>query len=190
MAINDWIKTSTNLIVDQDTKILQDIQTKIDDIGFYNTTEPGLVHPSNTSIIKLKDNGMIDIWTGSDQGIRIDPNTKSIMLYSNRTDIRSNDRNEWIDNNYTTTVRNKWQVIAFGDVDIKSEKNINLEAAKGTVNLKCKTFSINTEEDINITAGRNTNVRSSSYTGITSEKEITIKSKENIDFKGQKYEFE
>jgi hypothetical protein len=45
--------------------------------------EPALIHPNNTSVVKLRDNGAIDIFVGNDNGIRVDPNERSIQIFGN-----------------------------------------------------------------------------------------------------------
>lgn len=45
--------------------------------------EPALTHPFNTSTVKIRNNGMIDCFVGTDQGIRIDPHTKTINEIAN-----------------------------------------------------------------------------------------------------------
>lgn len=59
------------------------------------TAEPAVIHPHNSSTMKVRDNGMIDLFVGTDNGVRIDPATKSINFLSNN--IRSKSIYEWVE---------------------------------------------------------------------------------------------
>lgn len=43
--------------------------------------EIGLKHPKTGAVIKLKDDGAIEIFANEDTGIRLDPNENAIVLY-------------------------------------------------------------------------------------------------------------
>lgn len=47
---------------------------------YFKQKEVGLKHPVTESVIKLTDDGFIDIFADDQLGIRIDPNTKSINI--------------------------------------------------------------------------------------------------------------
>lgn len=56
----------------------------LEDESKYGLSEIGLTHPKNKSTIKIKDDGNIDIFSWLNQGIRINPVKKLVMLLSNR----------------------------------------------------------------------------------------------------------
>ena len=108
------------------------------------TAEPALIHPNNTSVVKLRDNGAIDIFVGNDNGIRVDPNERSIQIFGNalqskvyeetakvnkhRTiEIGGDDvtkitgkRKIQCNGKYEATIRREWKVI--------SEEKVHIEA--------------------------------------------------------------
>lgn len=128
--------------------------------AYYNAEEPGITHPLNSSTIKVRNNGAIDIFVATNQGIRVDPVTKTINFIGNSEkhhvsnlsvfsdealDITAK-KNIDIDTtscnlnskemSITTTGKSKmsindtWTVIANSDINIKSNANITLESAK------------------------------------------------------------
>lgn len=56
------------------------LQTGTDNTRYPDMAEPALIHPYLTQIIKLRNNGAIDMFVSNNQGIRIDPNTQTINL--------------------------------------------------------------------------------------------------------------
>ena len=49
--------------------------------------EIALKHPEKTSVVKLTDDGMIDIFAGDQLGIRLDPNTNSINMFAQNLNL-------------------------------------------------------------------------------------------------------
>lgn len=58
------------------------IRNKIEETAYFSNNEVGLYNKCCTSIVKLKDDGVIDIFTGTNQGIRIDPNRRCNNFFS------------------------------------------------------------------------------------------------------------
>lgn len=54
------------------------------DIGYYGEEEIGITNPSNNSTVKVNDDGSIDIFSGTNHGIRVNPNTNEIIINSNK----------------------------------------------------------------------------------------------------------
>lgn len=67
----------------QYSRTRRELQDQIQLYPYPLQAEPALIHPNNTSVVKLRDNGTIDIFVGNDNGIRVDPNERSIQILSN-----------------------------------------------------------------------------------------------------------
>ena len=55
--------------------------------------EIALKHPWTEAIVKLTDDGMIDIFADDQLGIRVDPNTKSVNMFGDTVNIIANNLN-------------------------------------------------------------------------------------------------
>jgi hypothetical protein len=74
-----WVR-----MIKLDDGVTVDPVTKLEK-GLKNTTtpeleEPALTHPFTSSTVKLRNNGMIDIFVQGDQGIRVDPITRTVNI--------------------------------------------------------------------------------------------------------------
>lgn len=112
--------------------------------------EPAVVHPWNNAILKIRDNAIIDVFANTDNGIRINPNAKTIDMFTqsvkhHTTFIRSFVKRDeihkvggfWIIN--CTTAR----INAKGSASVTAGRNISLKAggsmtlqAGGSINYK------------------------------------------------------
>lgn len=106
--------------------------------------EPAFIHPTNSSTIKVRENGTIDIFVGTDNGLRIDPSNRTVEVMGNTMKRRGN--YEWntteknatnnIGNDYVHNVgndelhsiNNNWTIHVGGDARVISENTIYMEA--------------------------------------------------------------
>jgi hypothetical protein len=108
------------------------------------TSEPALIHPDNSSVIKIRETGTIDIFVGTDNGIRINPNDKSITFLANtygaksmnRKEIVMRDSSQSIGGNWTVNVSGNINLSADGSISIKARKDIDIVSTEGKVNTK------------------------------------------------------
>lgn len=76
---------------------IEKIMDKLEESRFFSSEEVGFVHPFTSSVVKLKDNGMIDIFAATNQGIRIDPKTKTVNFFANHEKHHSGQISAWIE---------------------------------------------------------------------------------------------
>jgi hypothetical protein len=168
---DDWLKPSNNLIINEDNDPLGELSIKIEGIPNHSMSEPGLIHPFTTSSVKLRDNGMIDIFVSTNQGIRIDPKTRSILISVDNTKIRTHDYKAWIENHSITNIRKNFEINAGSNINLNADKDINLKAnGKWNVNI-VGDVNIHTNSDMNVSA----------------DGKMTFKAAGEIDFSGEKY---
>lgn len=62
----------------------------------YKGEEQAIYHPLFQQLIKLRNNKMMDIFVGNDNGIRLDPNTESINVHTNHLKWHIHNMTGWI----------------------------------------------------------------------------------------------
>lgn len=95
------------------------IGDKVESMGYFNNQELGLYHPVLSSLVKLKDNGDIDIFTGTNIGVRINKEKRTIEMFG---DTLTNCENWKVLSNHVTVI------------------------AKESVNVECKRLNLDAEE--------------------------------------------
>lgn len=107
----------------KEASALDIISQKTESLGYFNDGEIGLFHPDVSSLVKLKDNGDIDIFTGTNIGIRINKQKKTIEMFGDSSTISDN----WkvLSNNVT--------VISENDIDINC-KRLNIKSSEIYIN--------------------------------------------------------
>lgn len=110
---SQWIETDNSnkskYIKYKDTNPLDDMAQKINSQGYFQDKEVGMYNPTSSSIIKVKDNGNIDIFVESNVGIRIDAENKTVEILGNQT-----------------TKSTKWTVLS-NNVEIMADERINIK---------------------------------------------------------------
>lgn len=111
----------------QDLSSLEALFEKSQSLGYFNNGEIGLFHPDVSSLVKLKDNGDIDIFTGTNIGIRINKEKRTIEIFGDSSTISDN----WkvLSNNVT--------LISNGNMDIECEK-LNIKSSEIYINGEIK----------------------------------------------------
>lgn len=137
------------------TRTRSRMEADIDEGSYPLQAEPALIHPGNTSVVKIRDKGVIDIFVGTDNGLRIDPVTRSITALSNtyrshqqhETSETDRDRHARVGVNDTLAVGGHWTVKAGGNVHVEAAGALTLNAAK-TLQLNAAVIDLNATEAI------------------------------------------
>ena len=103
-----------------DKNAIEDADAEMYSQGNFNGQDVGLYSPTSSSIIKIKEDGTINIFTETNTGIRINPKDKTIEI---------------LGNNVCTNADN-WSIIS---------NNINLKA-NNTISIKAKKIKLDVEE--------------------------------------------
>lgn len=99
---------------------------KVENIGYFNNQELGLFHPILSSLVKLKDNGDIDIFTGTNVGIRVNRKERTIEFFGDNSTICDN-----------------WKVLS-SYVTVIAKESMNIECKK--LNLDAEEIYVNKEK--------------------------------------------
>lgn len=136
--------------------------------------EPAVTHPFTTSTVKVRNNGMIDAFVGTDQGIRIDPYTKTVNIIADGQKEHLGYFRAWIN------VDAEWYANShFLFKSVYSSFNVD---AKTDINQKCQRHK-NTDVGINHTEkiGNNQSITVGNNENITVGNNETIKIGGNLD---------
>lgn len=117
---------------DKYRRTVEKTRGSVDKKRFPQSYEPALIHPHNSSIVKIREEGIIDVFVGTDNGIRIDPKNKSINFFSDAFRQRSmnedkhifRDAKHLIDNNWSIQVKGNTLIDVGNDFEVKSERII------------------------------------------------------------------
>lgn len=114
------------------------------EVPYPSVNEPALVHPWNNSVVKVRDNGNIDVFAGSDNGIRINPTTKTIDVFAETEKTHVNFIRAYVKRDETREIEGNWKILcstaevqAKKDIVLKAGGDIQLEAG-GTISQKEK----------------------------------------------------
>lgn len=109
----------------RNTSAIANVSFKMIDKGQFNNQDVGLYNPVSSSIMKVKDDGEIDIFVATNIGIRINPTTKVIEILGD-----------------VTTKSNNWSVLS-NNVEINAKEKIILKAS--SIDLQTNTLTKNGE---------------------------------------------
>lgn len=150
---------------------------------FPQTFEPALIHPDNHAIVKLRENGMIDIFVEDDIGIRLDPATKTVNIIANGIKLHGGSYYAWVDSSLTDVLKN-WVLKVGGNVDITVKGNTSITTvgttmiqSTGDITLQTQgNLTATAQGDLNASAQGNLTVSAQGTGKIYSEGELTIQS--------------
>lgn len=84
-SFQDWVNQNTdNDFINlqyKDKDPLVEIYETQDEFGYFSGGDVGMYNPKTSSIVKLKDDGDIDIFVNDDIGIRVNNKNKKIEIY-------------------------------------------------------------------------------------------------------------
>lgn len=111
-------------------KSVRETEEEISEQKYPGLSEPALVHPHNTSIVKIRDSGIIDVFVATDNGIRINPKSKSIDFFSENTSSRAIKETKHIFRDSDQIINNNWSVKVRGETTLDLGKAFYLNSEK------------------------------------------------------------
>lgn len=103
--------------------------------------EIGLYDPHTLSLIKIRRNGGIDIFAGTNQGIRLDPNQEKISMLTNTLLANTEKLELYAHDQITAEAVKQILLRSLGDVTIE---------AKGKIHLKAKHIVLESETTVDV----------------------------------------
>jgi hypothetical protein len=136
-----------------DKDYITDIDDRVQGKKLPYIEEPSLLHPFNTSLIKIRNNGMIDLFVSFNQGIRIDPGQKTISEITNGLKQDLGYFHAWVNNfAHWFVEREIWQVVEQGNYRLDTEMEIEQVSETYTYHEAI--------EDMSLVAGKKFNAQS------------------------------
>jgi hypothetical protein len=106
--------------------------------------EPMLAHPWNNSIVKIRDNGTVDIFSEGDLGIRINRKAKTIDIYAQSFNQHTSFIRSFVKKDVIQKIKGNWTIQcnhgtieAKGNVKIKANGKLEVES-KGDMRFTTK----------------------------------------------------
>jgi hypothetical protein len=89
----DWDAPEWRLLLDKELVDGQSVDHSKEQEShrYISENEIGLKHPKNGTIIKLKDDGAIEMFVNEDTGIRLDPKENAVLIYGDVIHMVSKD---------------------------------------------------------------------------------------------------
>jgi len=160
---SDWLKPTSKQMNGPSTDPIKTLNDSIEGVPHHTASEAGLIHPFNTSSIKIKDTGMIDIYVATNQGIRVDPKTRSIVIMTDTTKIRTFDYRSWVGNHAVTRVRKNHEIYAGSQIIMDSDKDQIQTIGKNWTVKVVGNANLDIQGDMNIGIGKNFNVKAGGH---------------------------
>jgi len=144
---------------------INSLEKKADEVRFPTSFEPSLSHPYHHSIVKLRDNGIIDIFVGDHQGFRIDPNTETIDTCTNNLLQHLGCLRSWISRDAKVEIAGGYHLVNHAAITVDCKGGI----------------TVNTNGNITVNASGSVTVNAGG--------EIKLASKKHIQFSAPRYDF-
>lgn len=130
------------------------IDKKVAEVPYMSVNEPAIVHPWNNSVMKIRDNGAIDVFSGTDNGIRINPVDRTIDMISKTNNTHATIVRAFVMKDETHYVKNVWTIYA-DTAFINTKKNTTINTGWNTIVNAEKQCVINTKDETIVNADKN-----------------------------------
>ncbi len=98
----------------------------------YREDETGVYHPVHHQTLKMRSNGMIDLFTHHDTGFRIDPHTQSINAFADHMKYHVSQMTAWVTGDYSVYAEGQYLIKAAGKILLVSKDQIAFRVGETT----------------------------------------------------------
>src|SRR6185437_8681000 len=105
------------------------IEERKEEIPYHSVNEPSIVHPWNQSLIKIRDNGTIDVMSGTDNGVRINPGQRTVDILARTANTHASFIRAFVLRDEIRYVKNDW-TLHCNNANIKAKSDIRMMAGK------------------------------------------------------------
>lgn len=144
------------------------LEKKEKEVPYMSVNEPALVHPWNQSIVKIRDNGTVDLFSGTDNGIRINPEDRTIDLISRTQNTHATFVRAFVMKDEVRYIQKGWTIWA-ETATINTTKNTTVNA-----DLQCV---INTKKETIVNADTKCIINTKEETIVNADKNIELNTK-------------
>lgn len=149
--------------------------------------EPAIIHPFNTSSVKIRNNGMIDCFVATNQGIRIDPHSKTVNIIANGQKEHLGYFRAWIDVDAEWYANSHYLFKSMDssfNVDVKTDINHTCERDRNSKIGKNETIKIGINQDEEIGNNQSTKIGGNQKITIAGNLDITVGGNINMTASG------
>lgn len=148
--------------------------------------ETGLYHPSENSVVKLKNSGDIDIFVENNNGININKRLETISIMGNKLKQNLHASTRWLTGNDTSYIKGNQLTKVVGNVTLDGQGNLTVEIDKDTL-VHTNNLTIKVDKDATINVSGNATAKIGQHAKIDVGKNLVVKSKGNIDMEATGY---
>lgn len=171
--------------IDEDP--LEDIYQRVEHMHHYRQEEQGVIHPLRKQGLKLRNNGVAELFVSDDTGMRLDPNSQTIHSFANHRKSHLHSSTEWLTGSFKSYIQRNYELKIGGktlsvhgdDIEIQGKKDASVTIDKdmnvhikgnmnvnvdGNMNAKVRRHAtIDVDEDFYVKAGRDIRLIASRY---------------------------
>lgn len=178
-----------------DENPLTDILDRVEHKYHYRPEETGIYNPKSKAVVKLRNNGSIDMFSKEDVGIRVDQSTETVNLFANHVKTHTYDKTDWLTGSYTAYVKeHRSNKIAGndilqvdGDIMITSKKGLQVFIGKDEKVTIGGNSNVEIRGNANVKVVGNLNAKVQEHATIEVDKNLNIRSYGNIDMHAYGY---
>lgn len=172
-VIPTWVRMYDQINQDRNSDPILAIKKDNDANNKPRLEEPALVHPFNSSVIKIRNNGIIDLWTTTDQGFRMDPAARTINIISDGLKEHLNYSRAWI----------------VEDLKYWAKQGFYFESESGDFTVSAKNCSYTNSGDTTFTGQKSMGFSSIGDMKLDTQGNMIIETKGNLTIKAKRVDF-
>lgn len=153
-ASSSWIDSGSNSVgnyMNYTGNATSGVSSSASNSAYYRKAEAGLTHPLNRSTVKIRDNGVIDMFVGTNYGIRINPNDGSVSIISNGQSQHASSLSQYVDSSMNVQVGGTYSQSSSSSQITSSSGNISISSLNVSGNSANVKYSNMIENNINRT---------------------------------------
>lgn len=178
MNLKDQLDYLDSKTIESPIKSLEDAT---ENARFPTGYEPALTHPTHRSIVKLRDNGCIDIFAGVHQGFRVDPNKQVINVCTNNLFQHLGKLRSWVTRDAKVEVGGGIRVVNHATIVVDSKGDITVNTDGNVV--------VNARGNVTVNAGGSVYANARGDIRLKAGGEIELKAGRHIQFTAPRYDF-
>lgn len=148
--------------------------------------ETGLYHPTQNNVMKLKNNGDIDIFVENNNGININKKLETISVFSNKLKQNLHDSKRWLTGDDTSYIKGSQLTKIVGNVTLDGQGHLTIEIDKD-ISVHSTNIVVNIDKNATVNVAGNATARIGQHARIDVDRDIVVRSKGNIDVEAKGY---
>lgn len=164
---------------------LKELKKRVQYQKHYRPEEQGVYHPHQKQVLKMRNNGAIDLFANQDTGVRVGRDNQTVEVFANHqkshvyhdTKWVIGDHKEFVEGHKTMKTRGKTMIHGKDTITIKGEKNFEVEIDED------QTVHIKGNSTVNIDGNQQVHIRRDATVIIEGDADIQINGNMNANVK-------